>query len=448
LRTYVQLAEARDQIGVAISCDTDDTSMTRPSVHASVADALAPCAWHRIYVSPNTTKIQACNANMSEIDWPWDIVVLVSDDMIPRIRGWDTVIRSHMQSYFPDTNGILWPNDGFQGEALNTLCIFGRRLYESLGYIYHPEYASLFCDTELTDRCRGDLADRCRYIPYCIIRHEHPGTGYPQVMDPLYAKNQTFWNRDMHTYIRRKTYPYDWSVLIPTIPDRADSLVRLTTSIREKVARICPSLRLEICLEFDAKEMSIGLKRQSLLQKAKGKYMSFIDDDDDITDAYIEDLWACIQGGYHTMRLRGQMAEYPFVHSTEVSLTSPMATLDTPPVFQRPPNHLNPMLTDVAKLIPFKDAVRGEDLDWTLTLYRRGFLETEYRPDPSRTHYLYNLGTRTIHIETAQRQQAMTYEAMLAMVFIPAVGSRVAPTPPPSDGPRVLRLGSKGFVSR
>ena len=31
---------------------------------------------------------------------------------------------------------------------------------------------------------------------------------------------------------------------------------------------------------------------------------------------------------------------------------------------------------------------------------------------------------------------------------VPALGSSVAPAPPSSEGPRVLRLGSKGFVSR
>jgi hypothetical protein len=266
-------------------------------------------------------------------------------------------------------------------------------------------------------------------------------------MDPLYAKNQTYWNHDMHTYIRRKTYPYDWSVLIPTVPGRAPSLTRLTASIHEKVARLCPQLRLEICIEFDAREMSIGLKRQTLLHKAQGKYMAFIDDDDEITDAYIEDLWACIQGGYHTMRLRGQMAEYPFVHSTEITLTSPMATMDTPSVFQRPPNHLNPMLTDVAKLIRFKDAVRGEDLDWTLSLYRAMLLETEYRSDPSRTHYIYNLGERLVHPSIVTMQRTTTYDAVLKMVFLPAGGLPAAP-PPSSEGPRILRLGSKGFVSK
>jgi hypothetical protein len=440
------MADARDQIGVAISCDTDDTSMTRPSIQNDLHTGLATVAWHRIFISPNTTKIEACNANMGEIDWPWDIVVLVSDDMIPRIQGWDSVIRSHMQAYFPDTNGLLWVNDGFQGDKLNTLCIFGRRLYESFGHIYQPEYKSLFCDTELTDRCRGDLAPKCRYIPYCIIRHEHPGTGFPQTMDSLYAKNQTYWIQDMHTYIKRTTYPCNWSILIPTIPGREAGLRRLLESIREKLARLAPDISYEVCMSFDNRETSIGMKRQKLLQDAKGKYTAFIDDDDDITDAYIEDLRECIQGGHHTMRLRGQMSQYPFVHSTEITLASPMATHEEPPVFQRPPNHLNPMLADVAKLIPFKDAVHGEDLDWTLSLYKSHFLQTEYRSDPSRVHYLYNLGARVVHPETVSMQRSMTYEKMLSMIFTPA--GDVAPTTPAVAGPRVLRLGSKGFVSK
>lgn len=450
LRDYVYLAHERDKIGVALSCDDDDTSMTRPTVQTELHSLLNPLAWHRIFFGPNKTKIEACNANMNEIDWQWDIVVLVSDDMVTRIEGWDVVIRMYMQAYFPDTNGILWFNDGFQGDKLNTLCVFGRKFYESQGYLYHPAYKSLFCDTELTDRCRAELASICKYIPYTLIRHEHPGAGYKENMDPLYAKNQVYWNEDMHTYIRRKTYPYDWSILIPTIPGRDKRLLSLVASIREKVARIAPHLRYEFCIEFDNKEMSIGMKRQKLLELAKGKYLSFIDDDDDITDAYIEDIAECIKGGYHTMRLRGQMSQYPFVHSTEMTMSTPMATQDEPPLFQRPPNHLNPMLADVAKLVPFKDAVHGEDLDWTLSLYRTKFLETEYRSAPDRVHYIYNLGNRVVHPHTVAQQRTTSYETMLNMIFTPAGHAVRQQQQPPAGlgGPRVLRLGSKGFVSK
>jgi len=263
-------------------------------------------------------------------------------------------------------------------------------------------------------------------------------------MDALYAANQRFWSEDMYNYVDRKTYDYDWSVLIATITGREESLRKLCTSIREKVDRLRPNMRVEICLAHNNREMSIGSKRQLLLDRAKGKYLSFIDDDDEITDAYIEDLWNCMEGKHHVMRLRGQMQQYTFMHSTANKISDKMATITDPPVFIRPPNHLNPMLSDIAKFIPFKNATYGEDLDWTLQLLRTGFLRNEYRSDPdTRIHYIYNLGDRVLPPSVITNQQNMTYEEMLGLIFTPVT----APVPPTPAGPTKLRLGAKGFVS-
>ena len=445
LASYVRLAARPDLLGIAVSCDTDDASMANPTELQSV---LSKCAWNRIFYSPNKTKIQACNANMNEIEWDWDMVVLVSDDMIPRIRGYDDILRNHMIARFPDRTGILWFNDGHQEDRLNTLSILGRRFYDEQGYLYHPDYKSLFCDTEFTDQCRAQYKDRCLYVPYCIIRHEHPGTGYAQNMDNLYQVNQRYWNEDMYTYIRRKTYAYDWSVLIPTIPGREESLKRLLAAIREKIDRIAPDLRVEYCIKFDNKEMSVGLKRQELLQSAKGKYMAFVDDDDMITDQYIEDLEQTIRGSYPAMRLRGQISQYTFTHSLDNKLSGNMARDG---VFLRPPNHLNPMMTDVAKLIHFKDSVRGEDLDWTIRLARAGFLTHEYQSPLDRIHYIYQMGDRKVDPASLDFQKTTSYDTMLRMVWTPA-GPRVPEdiAPPPQSSPRIpiLRLGTRGFVSK
>jgi hypothetical protein len=436
----MRLANHPEQIGVAISCDVDDVSMSRNLVHEELHRVLNKTAWHRIFMSPNKSKIEACNANMNEIEWEWDVVVLVSDDMIPQVQGWDDVIRIHMPS---DTNKILWFNDGYQGDKLNTLCVFGRQMYNHFGYIYNPEYKSLFCDTELTDLCKGELKDRCQYNPYCIIRHEHPGTGYKQNMDALYQHNQKFWNEDMYTYIRRKKYEYDVTFLIPTIAGREASLQNLMASIREKMGRIAPHLRYKINLAFDNREMSVGLKRQNLLQAAEGKYSAFIDDDDEITDAYIEDLVETIRGSYPVMRLRGRIDPYTFTHSLENKLTSPMARGT---VFLRPPNHLNPMMTDVAKMIQFRDAVRGEDLDWTIRLARTGFLTHEYKSDDSRIHYIYKMGDRKVDPGSIVYQQQTSYETMLSVVWTPS-GAQMPQTQIRDQGP-ILRLTPRGFVSR
>jgi hypothetical protein len=448
LEAYSKLANHPEHIGVAISCDEDDTTMNKDLIRSEINQVTRRMAWRHVFYSNNRTKIEACNANMSEIDYLWEIVVLVSDDMIPQVKGYDDVIRNYMRAQYPETNGILWFNDGYQANKLNTLTIMGRRMYESFGYLYHPSYKSLFCDTELTDLCNTTLKSKTTYIPYCIIRHEHPGTGFAEKMDELYMKNQKYWMDDMYTYISRKTYTYDWSVLIPTIQGREQSLEKLLQSIRGKIARLAPDMRVEIKIDYDNCEKSIGAKREGLLQSAQGKYVSFIDDDDDITEDYIEDLWNCIQGDYHVMRLYGRIDPYRFFHTIEFKETDKMATDTTPPMFRRPPNHLNPMLTDVAKLVHFQDASRGEDMDWAIRLHKTRFLVREYRSDPSRTHYIYNLGTRTLTEDTMKFQQATTYETMLRAVFTPNGYTIVNEPPPPAPGPRVLRLGAKGFVSK
>jgi hypothetical protein len=436
----MKLANHPEEIGVAISCDDNDATMSRNLVHEEIHRILVKTAWHRIFISPNRSKIEACNANMNDIDWEWDIVVLVSDDMIPQVQGWDDVIRNHMSSKFPDTDGILWFHDGYQGEKLNTLTIFGRKMYDYFGYLYHPDYKSLFCDTELTDLCRGELKSKCLYVPHCIIRHEHPGTGYVQNMDALYQHNQRFWSEDMNTYIQRKKYTYDVSFLIPTIVGREQPLRNLLQSIHDKMKRLAPSIRYTIQLAYDNREVSIGLKRQSLLQSAEGKYSAFIDDDDDITDAYVEDLAQTIRGSYSVMRLRGRIHPYTFTHSLAVPLNSPMAKDE---VFLRPPNHLNPMLSDVAKCIPFGDATNGEDLDWTIRLSKANLLKQEYASSDDRIHYIYNLGNRTVNSNTLALQQITSYETMLTMLWKP--GGAEAP---PQTKQQALRLTPRGFVSR
>jgi hypothetical protein len=435
LRKYIDLANKPDLIGICVSCDTDDATMHDPNVDYHITNL--PVEWVKIFYSDNSSKIEAVNADMDKIEWAWDIIILVSDDMIPKVKGYDDIIRSNMT---PDLDRIVWVNDGVQGYHLNTLSIMGRKMYDSIGYIYHPSYKSLFCDNEFTDLCKGSLASKCSYIETVLIRHEHFRTGFPEKNDALYQKNQRYWSADFKNYISRKTYEYDWSIMIPTLVERMVTFDRLMESIKEKHSRICPDLKIEYCIARDNREKSIGNKRQALLQGAKGKYVSFVDDDDSLTDAYFEDALECIRGRFEVCRLRGQMAQYTFTHSIENTLTSPMARGE---VFLRPPNHLNIMLGEVAKIVPFGDAVRGEDLDWTISLAKLGFFNKEYRSDESRIHYIYQLGTRTVHPSTLEMQKTTNYATMLKMVWTPH-GAVLPPVPKTKE----LRLTGKGFVSK
>ena len=438
IQQYSNMAINPKSIGVAMSCDSDDESMTRSLVRDEFDRILGQFGWHQIYYGNSKTKIEACNADVEKIEYPWDIVVLVSDDMVPIVRGYDDVIRSHMMSSFPDTNGILWFNDGHQGENLNTLSVMGRTMYQSFGYIYHPSYKSFYCDTEFTDLCKTSLKSKCVYSSTCIVRHEHPGNGYGG-FDSLYQKNQLAWTHDMDNYINRKEYPVDWTIMIPTIPGRELKLQNLIQSIHEFRQRVCPALRIAVAVGFDNREVSIGTKRQNMLQAAEGKYVSFVDDDDKVTVHYFEDAAACIAGNFDCMRLRGQISRWTFTHSLANKLTDPMANETT---FLRPPNHLNVMKADIAKNIKFRDATNGEDLDWTIKLARTGFLRSEYRSDESRIHYIYDIGDRQMGEGTLTHQRNVTYENQLKNVLILPNGERPAPRPAPTQ----LRLGPRGFM--
>ena len=207
--------------------------------------------------------------------------------------------------------------------------------------------------------------------------------------------------------------------------------------MREQFARVCPGLRLEIAEALDNREMSVGMKRRNLLEAAKGKYTTFIDDDDTVTDAYFEDFLTCFTEKHDVMRIRGQMGPHTFTHSTAYPLNG-MMYVDG--VFVRPPNHLNPMLANIAKLIPFADATRGEDLKWTIDLAHTGFLRAETRSEPSRIHYNYNIGNRGLDPVTIEYQKTHTYEEMVKILLIPAKKPE-----PKKTG---LRLTSRGFVSK
>jgi hypothetical protein len=89
--------------------------------------------------------------------------------MIPEFSGYDSALRDNMEHYFPDTDGVLWFNDGFQKHNLNTLCILGRKYYQRFGYIYHPAYKSLWCDNEFT--VVASLLKKQLYFDKVIIRH-------------------------------------------------------------------------------------------------------------------------------------------------------------------------------------------------------------------------------------------------------------------------------------
>lgn len=200
LTCYVDLLENKEDFLIHVSCDTDDITMN----NARVKERVFHYPNTIITFNDNKTKIEAVNAGVSERDF--NIIILASDDMIPQVKGYDTIIRNAFKEHFPDGDGVLHFNDGFQGEKLNTLSIMTRKYYDRFGYLYNPIYKSFYPDNEFDDISR--ILNKRVYIDEVIIRHEHPGNVSEVVFDDLYKRNHSFVKEDKATYNARKAIQY------------------------------------------------------------------------------------------------------------------------------------------------------------------------------------------------------------------------------------------------
>lgn len=196
LKKYVEYASDISNIQFLISLDQNDKTVT-PELTDTI---LRDIPNSKVCIGNSKSKIHACNRDMNEAS-NYDIILLASDDMIPIVKGYDAIIREKMIHHFSDTDGVLWFNDGYRGQNLNTLCILGKRYYDRFGYIYHPAYKSFYCDNEFTQV--ASRLGRQVYFDTVIIKHEHPDN-INGTYDELYLKNNDFYQKDKLTFILRK----------------------------------------------------------------------------------------------------------------------------------------------------------------------------------------------------------------------------------------------------
>lgn len=196
LMKYISLLSDHSNTSFLITCDEDDMTMN----NETVKNILSKVKNLKVIYGNSKSKIDAVNRDMELTD-DYDIILLASDDMVPQVTGYDNIIRKKMHENFPDTDGVLWFNDGFKKNQINTLCILGKKYYDRFNYIYYPEYKSTWCDNEFTDV--ANLLGKQKYFDDVIIKHEHPYWGFGGT-DVIHQKNAIDEPWDMNLYKQRK----------------------------------------------------------------------------------------------------------------------------------------------------------------------------------------------------------------------------------------------------
>ena len=181
------------------------------------------------------------------------------------------------------------------------------------------------------------------------------------------------------------------SILIPTLPERSNLFSKLFFDINFQIEMQNAFGIVEVLTDEAPKGKSIGQKRNELLNKAKGEYVCFIDDDDKISNDYLRLILKALNNKPDCLSLKGvitmdgQMPKY-FEHSIKYNEYRTTQNLIT---YERYPNHLNVIKRDIAVQFKFPEINFGEDTDWATQINKSGLLKKETYIDEVLYYYNY-----------------------------------------------------------
>ena len=205
---YLTFLSGRNDVRFIITMDEDDLTMNYPEMQQWLSTR-AQNAQIECFYGHSKSKIEACNANLEGVDG--DVLLLASDDMVPVQMGYDDIIFSAFQHTFPDFDGAIKFWDGLRPkeDPLMTLTVMGFPLYKQFGYIYNPEYKSLYCDNEQTQVCAA--LNKLRRCDLCIVQHQWSGEPW----DALHARNENaeMYGVDGETFKRRAANKFDMEAM-------------------------------------------------------------------------------------------------------------------------------------------------------------------------------------------------------------------------------------------
>jgi glycosyltransferase involved in cell wall biosynthesis len=187
----------------------------------------------------------------------------------------------------------------------------------------------------------------------------------------------------------------DISILIPTMKPR-ERLFRQVLAEVERQIRETPEIRVEVVWESDNGELTLGQKRNVLMDRCNGRYHCFIDDDDVIARDFLKTFVPMVNSeidydcasfvGAHYVK--GKFNKL-FHHSLDYSEWSELSDR-----FIRTVSPMNMIKTEIVRQVRYMDIRNTEDHEFSKRLMASGLLKTEFKIDRNRPIYHYIDGVK------------------------------------------------------
>ena len=176
------------------------------------------------------------------------------------------------------------------------------------------------------------------------------------------------------------------SILIASLIGREYYLNRMLSLLEPQLTP-----EVELVIEIDNKELSIGAKSQKMLERAKGDYVCRVDDDDIVPAYYVSEILKAIESNPDCVAINGIITiddknPKPFYHSIEYD-----DWFGKDAIFYRCPNHINPVKRELALKVGWDDMRNCGDYKYSMEL--KSFLKTEIVIEKCMYYYLAKLAT-------------------------------------------------------
>lgn len=211
----------------------------------------------------------------------------------------------------------------------------------------------------------------------------------------------------------------DVSILVCSVLSRHDTfLPKIQKQLHDQYTSLSEAdqERVEVLILSDNKRMILGDKRNKMLELAQGKYIVFVDDDDRISNDYIQQLLDASKHGTDSIVFRAEVSlngERPklcyYSKDNKVDFNNASG-------YHRIPNHICCVKKELALKSKFPSVLYGEDANYSKNLLPH--LKTERKINKVLYYYDYNDNTTETQAWRRAGNKAAKQQAIVDVVML------------------------------